>query len=445
MKVIANKLLPDREKIFEAMGKKKLAYSQEAEPEPEGAGQKLLRGGLRTAARVGESALGLPGDIASGTLGLGSYLTGGAIPSYEEVQEALPVSLPTSQDIRQKVTQGLTGEYLEPQNKVENFIDNVVGDLVGFMAPGKILTKAKWLKGPALKAAQFLLPSEGAGLTAAARRSFASNLAGLATEEITGSKSLGAGAKALTILGSNLYGGRGAIEKLKDQKYATVRDILDKEKPVIKAPQIRELEQELWKASETKLIGSDSKKSLQDLAKSLEATMFYQNAPVETLWNVRTSLRDEMRNGKLDHVKPQAYKVEKELTNLLNEYGSENKLFGQALSEGDALTQGLYASSGITRALDKYSVQDVVESKMAKLILGIGGVKTIPMTAAGLVARKAAKEASKAFDLVTSNTVVRKYLTDTYRAAFNENKAATIKAARNLDRAIRHIEKKEEA
>lgn len=444
MKVTAEKLLPGREKLLAARGTPKLGYGMEAQPEAEGVGSKLLRGGLRSAARIGESALGLPGDIASGVLGAGSYLTGGAIPNYEELQKELPISLPTSQNVREGVTKQLTGEYLEPQNKVEGFIDNVMGDIVSFMAPGKLLSKAKFLNPKVIKAAQFFLPSEGAGLTSAAKKSFASNFAGMATEELTGSKSLGAGAKMLTILGSNIKGGRASLNKLKDEKYSQVRQILDTEQPRVKATNINAMEQELWKLSENKVIGSKNEKVLKDLAKTLNRSHVADKIPVESAWSVRSSIREMMREGEIPKtLSKQVDKVVDGLTDVLNEYGTTNKAFGDALQGADALTQGLYAQSQITKNLKALGASEVIQSKAARYLLGLGSLKTIPAVAAGIGAAKVAGNASHYFDLVMSNTSVRKYLSEVYKQSFKENKAGTLKAIRNLEKAIKHVENKE--
>src|SRR6185369_6976858 len=89
-------------------------------------GGAALRTGLRTAARIGEAAVGLPGDIAQAALGAANYVSGGAVPTYGQVQEKLPISLPTSENVKQ-FQEKATGEYLKPQGENEQTWDDFVG------------------------------------------------------------------------------------------------------------------------------------------------------------------------------------------------------------------------------------------------------------------------------------------------------------------------------
>lgn len=98
---------------------------------------------LRTGARVGETLGGIPGNVLSTGLGVGSYLSSGKIPTYEKIQEKLPLSLPTTSQLRQ-TTKKFTGEYLEPKNEEQRFVDDIVSDIASFSVP--ILGKAPTLK-----------------------------------------------------------------------------------------------------------------------------------------------------------------------------------------------------------------------------------------------------------------------------------------------------------
>lgn len=70
--------------------------------------------------RIGETALGAPGDIASFFTGL-----------FGEEQKTLP----TSRDIR-KAGKSITGDALEPKNPTEERIDEFVSDVTSFSLPG---------------------------------------------------------------------------------------------------------------------------------------------------------------------------------------------------------------------------------------------------------------------------------------------------------------------
>src|SRR6185369_14441991 len=105
----------------------KIIRNQQRTPDStESLGGAALRTGLRTAARIGEAAVGLPGDIAQAALGAANYVSGGAVPTYGQVQEKLPISLPTSENVKQ-FQEKATGEYLKPQGENEQTWDDFVG------------------------------------------------------------------------------------------------------------------------------------------------------------------------------------------------------------------------------------------------------------------------------------------------------------------------------
>jgi len=123
-----------------------------------------LQAGLRKVARAGEAAGGLPGDILSGAFGLGNYATGGAVPTYEKIQEKLPLSLPTSTQTRESLKK-VTGGYLEPEEGKDSFLDNVVSDLATFLTPagsGKAKVGKAALKAAGIKAFGGNIAAKGA-------------------------------------------------------------------------------------------------------------------------------------------------------------------------------------------------------------------------------------------------------------------------------------------
>lgn len=155
----------------------------------------------RTGARAAESIVGLPGDIAQAVLGLGSAATGNAIPSYPEVQKALPVSLPTSNQVRQG-TQALTGQALEPQGEGEAIYDDIIGDLATFLIPikGKIPFKS------------------------AITKALGGNAASWFTKQLGGGEGAQAGAKlGFTVL-SGLSGGRKALTQKMGTSFERAQD-----------------------------------------------------------------------------------------------------------------------------------------------------------------------------------------------------------------------------
>lgn len=127
----------------------------------------LGRGLVRTGSRIGEALATNVGDIASTGLGLGNYLTGGAIPTYESIQENLPISPPTSAQA-QAFSEKLTGGYTAPQSATEEFIDNIASTATKLIGGGGLphLTKAlSTIISPqnAARVAKLVLPFSGIG------------------------------------------------------------------------------------------------------------------------------------------------------------------------------------------------------------------------------------------------------------------------------------------
>ncbi len=124
-------------------------------------GEENRRFSTRTAARIGETLVGLPGDIRDASKALGGWLGEkgrwliGKEPLTDEqraeIEEQLKPAtydlvgrlveaLPTSSDLREGVTRRFTDDWLEPQNRWEEFADNVASDFAALAIPikGKI-------------------------------------------------------------------------------------------------------------------------------------------------------------------------------------------------------------------------------------------------------------------------------------------------------------------
>lgn len=176
-----------------------------------------LRTAARSAARVGETIAGLPGDILSGGLSLSDYAGKklGNLTGIEKLKQSdtsnLRQYLPTSENIRKHVTENvekvLPEDYLTPQSESEKRLDDFTETLSSLLSFG----------GPAAKGLSFVnKAAKAAGIAGGAE------LGKWATEKITGSPALGGAVKLGTILLGSTAGGRKQLEKEAENLYEQV-------------------------------------------------------------------------------------------------------------------------------------------------------------------------------------------------------------------------------
>lgn len=119
--------------------------SLSAKQKPESFWQSFIRKDLQKAARIGETIVGMPGNLKKAFMQTRDYFA----PELKEYEKSLgqeePSAFmrpPTTPEIREKVTkplsESITGnkEYLEPKNEMEKFEGDVSEDLATFFMPG---------------------------------------------------------------------------------------------------------------------------------------------------------------------------------------------------------------------------------------------------------------------------------------------------------------------
>lgn len=173
------------------------------QPQQQEGGTDLLRHGVRTLARSAESVAGLPGDIASGVLGIGNYLSNGTIPNYQQASESLGGFVPPTSEQLKQFTNKATGGYTESKGSGEQFYDDIISDIATLAVP---------LKGriPLLKAA---------------KTAVAGNVASKAVEELGGGPLAQAASKFGIMTLAGLRGGRKALEGIKQESYAASKQM----------------------------------------------------------------------------------------------------------------------------------------------------------------------------------------------------------------------------
>lgn len=403
-------------------------------PNEESWGQSLGRQVLRSGARVGEAVAGLPGDILSGAGALGSYLSGGRLPNYQQIQEKLPyLTPPTSEDLRKGITQKATGQYLEPKNALERGADTIISDVATLWAPGKIASKG--LKDVS-KLASFL--GSELSLGKAASMSIASNLAGWGAEKIS-NPALGATAKIGTLVLMGMPKAKEALEKRSSDLYSKVDSILAAEKPMV---QPKGLSDKLNKMAHWAFEGigqnSEAKKEIMDIVKAVDQQINNQGISIKNVWEAKKDITAKL--GKLEKVaQPKAQEIKKSLEDILEQYGKKNKEFASALTEADALYSGLKTRSAINEAIKDNISWDKMSSKLSRPIL-LGAAYKFPGVAAGLATGAAAARKvgniAEYIAIVGSNQSVRKYLGSVYKSALKNDKKSLVAAAKNLDKVL---------
>jgi hypothetical protein len=247
--------------IASEIGKKK--ESSQSEPQsfqqeqPESWAQTGLRNAIGAAKSVGAGAAGVHGDVLSSALGAANYLTKPfseeqlaknvegdedvekaknifrslnknripipQVPTYESIQEKLPISFPTTHQASEFID-NLTNGYTKPKNEIEQSIQNIgnlTGSLVSGNAYNKVLGNLSKILSPsaAAKTANFIVPFQGVPWKKSLEIGAASE-AGSRAAEFLGSGTEGQMLSRI-LFGSlaSLRGTSGLIDKSINQSY----------------------------------------------------------------------------------------------------------------------------------------------------------------------------------------------------------------------------------
>lgn len=299
--------------------------------------EEVGRHALRTASRVGESLVGLPGDILNIPKRLAS--TGlGKIPGVEKekVSKALKsIGPPSSEEIKD-LSFKIFGEKVIPQNKTERLADDIVSDASVLAIPvkGKI---------PFLRA---IGTAAGANLAE------------------KGAEMLGVGEKgqAAVKLGTFLLAGltgKGNVKKYYSKEYELAKDSIPKNTKVQAFGldrQIDHLERNL-----TKGISTPSKKFVLNPIKEIRNKIKKGTVKVEDLIEIKKDL-NEIRGslykdlGTKQSVKYAQGKIN-DLATLLDdqiaEYGKSNSKFLSHYTNANQAFSGFQQSKKVSNWINK--------------------------------------------------------------------------------------------
>jgi hypothetical protein len=386
----------------------------------------ILRNVARTGARVAESLAGLPGDVLSGTFGVGNYLTGGRIPTYESVQEkagSFP-TLPTSSQLRETVTKGFTGEALEPQTEGEALYDTIVSDIATLGAPvkGKIPFKSAIIK------------------------SLSGNAASWLTKEVGGSEGAQTGAKLGTMVLAGLAGGRRTLAKRMANSYGRAETLI-KEATGQADNLARETKPILDTVSKGVLTPSKAlvKEHVEAIQKSINNGKIGLTDALELKRDINEVLYRTAHVPK--RARPLLRQMSGNLNKVLADYGKINPEFAKYFYEAEDIYKGLNKGSIVNKFLQKHvNIEGSLKNPLSKIILLGSGYKLggIPGAIGSMASAASTREAVKGLEFIFNSSTARKYYADIVKSSLARDVAAAKKAAINLNKAADNYQKKNE-
>jgi len=388
----------------------------------------LARGAARTAARVGESVAGLPGDIASGVLGLGNLgaqvLAGSEIPGVSTVQKYLP----TSENIKRYGTESLTGDYLKPRSGTEETIDTLVGDVASLLTPTGIASKGAALTGRAI--GKTALKAAGAGLV------------GKGVSEVFGPEA-GALAKGVTLGLANLAGGRKALTNQMKADYDASNFAI----PNNARQNAVSLRTKLGHDIKTleKSVGPNKDTMLSVLKGTQENIDKKGNIKVKDLVNLKRNLNEWLRDEKLDRsVRGQFGKTVGDLNKEIAKYAEANPDFKVPYYRAEEI----FKATEPTTALRKFAEKNLTIQKAFQnwkplsasgyfLTKGLGLPVNLVLKGTGITAGSilGTKEAIKFGELIYKSPTARQYYLDAAKAAAIGDAASVAKNIQAFDKA----------
>ncbi len=419
----------------------------------------VVRRGLSGVARAGEALVGAPGDIASLGLGAANWASGGATPTYEDIQKKLPVSLPTSQQLHEATGRATKG-YTNPQGTTEESIDNVVGIVSSLFLPSKF--KPSFIKGlgrilnpsSAKVAGNVLMPFSGSTWQKALKVGLAGE-AGSRSAEALGAGPAGQGATKLAFMTlAGIHGTRAKIQEAQKSAYAARDAVIEgplSQKNTI--PIDKTIDKVKAFVAKTSRGSAPDRELMLDIAgkveKGLEKSKALANAEgfpgKAAVADVLT--QDKQMNkwyglGSKQHVAGEQFLPKTaradiaELGRILDEplakYGEKYPQFGKNHALGNDLQKGLaYANQADTFFKGGGLMSTSLKSFVAKTLLkGAGKI--------------GAQKAAEAFQLISKSPVAMKYYKEAMIAAAQGNSLAAIRAAVKLDNEALRLEKKSE-
>jgi len=388
----------------------------------------------RTAARVGETLLGLPGDVREVTKFAGDWLGDKARgllgkepltdeeksfieeqmkPSDWDLLGRLTEALPTSSELREGVTRKYTGDYLEPQNKWEAFADDVAQDFAALAIP---------VKGK--------IPFA---------RALGSSLVANTGGEIAG-EFLGEDAKNYTKLGLLFATGmvgrnKGGVKKYINELYTDMRSEVPEGARVASSgleSKLKKIEAQLRKGDPS----AASKKEAFQKIDAIRNKVQGGEITVDELLELTKDTNEVIFSGKeLVRSQNKLFDIREALHDATKEYGSQNAEF---LSKWKDANQA-YAATELSRKVGNWVKKNIKpkDYAYAATALGVeGGLLGAPAaltTMGGLGGAAATAYSAEVMKRIAQSPALRRYYMNTVNASLKQNKAGFTRNIKMLD------------
>lgn len=373
----------------------------------------------RSAARVGETLSGLPGDIISIPKKIAASAIGkiSGKPTEEIEKKFKGFGPPSSHEINKLTTQ-IFGDVITPQNEKEKLSDDIVSDAAALAVPikGKI---------PFIR-------SIGTSIFA--------NLAQKGAEKV----GIGEKGQVATKLGAFFLAGltgKGNVKKYWNKQY----ELAEKAVPADATFSAGKLERQLDKLeSELKKGGieTSSQKFVQKPLEELRRTIDFGEMRVEDAIAAKKKI-NELRSSLFDEVKGKAARkgartkinqIANFLDQSIEQYGKENPTFYEHWKNANEAFGGFQQSKRVGRWIARTLPINKLGKGSILIAEAIFKPATLPLTLGGVAAFKGAELLTRMF----KNPTLRKYYTNLMKSAVDENKTGVL---RNLSRMEKELKK----
>lgn len=383
-------------------------FEQVKEPPKEDESE-ALRHISRTGARIGEAALGLPGEVVE----LAKSLPEGPKifqrePSFvQKAGKKLLEKLPTSQDLR-KFTHSYFGDYTEPQGEWEKMGDDFTQDVTRMVIPGGKVKNAMYI-------------ATGA------------NVVKKGMEKLGFSESAQDVGKLGTMFTLSLINPKG-VQNFYTQKYRDAAGALpDVELP---AKNLRSTLNYLESKLNQGITSEPTKKRVLSVVDNLRSKIQGGKINSKELWESKKDINKIMGDPELfqyaEHYFP---RLTKRMNFLLKKSPELPKEFKDSLIAGDQAFGSLHQSQKASRFLKKLNPGK-----------GIGGIliaqalhspEHLPAVAGGLAAGGGVVKSYELLKRINSNPTMRKYYLNMIKSASEENAANAAHYMHKLEKELK--------